>query len=285
MADLDALFGSSDSEDGGEEPQQRNENQQRQKDDLEDSDDEQPKARQQVNRQIARSGSGEDEDEDGAAGKGRANAGNPQGGAAEAPMVLHPVPDNTSVCLIRTTNVIAFQPRPFDPATFEVEEDTCLDASGKYRVPRPVEAVVRWRVRRLPDGSEARESNARFVRWEDGTLTLMLGSEVLDLPERDISDSNQYVFTVTGAGAPFQVSKQPPRRSDRAPGIVHSWQHQASFLPGSHGCGIPILSLIHAHGCYVAGSSSIDTPPRYAPSVIGQRAPQEGSGEPRAGQQ
>jgi RNA polymerase-associated protein LEO1 len=208
MADLDALFGSSDSEEGGEEPQQRAETQQRQKDDLEDSDDEQPKARQQqAARQLARSGSGDDEEEDGAAGKRRdANAGNPQGGAAEAPMVLHPVPDNTSVCLIRTTNVIAFQPRPFDPATFEVEEDTCLDATGKYRVPRPVEAVVRWRVRRLPDGSEARESNARFVRWEDGTLTLMLGSEVLDLPERDISESNQYVFTVTGAGAPFQVS-------------------------------------------------------------------------------
>ncbi|KAL6757238.1 Leo1-like protein-domain-containing protein [Haematococcus lacustris] len=113
----------------------------------------------------------------------------------DAPLI--PIPDASTICLLRTTNVVAMQPRPFDPATF-YEEDTCLDASGRHRVPRPVEAVIRWRIRQLPDGRQVRESNARFVRWEDGSMQLLLGDEVLDLPERDITDTNQYLFSLTG---------------------------------------------------------------------------------------
>ena len=29
---------------------------------------------------------------------------------------------------------------------------------------------MRWRKRTLPDGQEVTESNARFVRWSDGSL-------------------------------------------------------------------------------------------------------------------
>ncbi|KAJ9533631.1 hypothetical protein QJQ45_026708 [Haematococcus lacustris] len=126
----------------------------------------------------------------------------------DAPLI--PIPDASTICLLRTTNVVAMQPRPFDPATF-YEEDTCLDASGRHRVPRPVEAVIRWRIRQLPDGRQVRESNARFVRWEDGSMQLLLGDEVLDLPERDITDTNQYLFSLTGGQAPLtrQLNMRP----------------------------------------------------------------------------
>lgn len=45
---------------------------------------------------------------------------------------------------------------------------------------------------------EVRESNARFVRWEDGSLQLMLGNEVLDVPDQDISHNNYYLFVLRG---------------------------------------------------------------------------------------
>lgn len=46
---------------------------------------------------------------------------------------------------------------------------------------------MRWRMRRGPDGRELRESNARFVRWSDGSLQLLVGNEVLDVQQQDIS--------------------------------------------------------------------------------------------------
>jgi RNA polymerase-associated protein LEO1 len=52
-------------------------------------------------------------------------------------------------------------------------------------------------MRQLPDGTEVRESNARFVRWEDGSLQLFLGKEVLDVAEQDNSQNNNYLFAHT----------------------------------------------------------------------------------------
>jgi len=35
------------------------------------------------------------------------------------------------------------------------------------------------------EGNQVRESNARFVRWSDGSLQLLVGDEVLDVKEID----------------------------------------------------------------------------------------------------
>ncbi len=39
-----------------------------------------------------------------------------------------------------------------------------------------------------------RQSNARFVRWSDGSLQLWLGDEVLDAKEIDVSGDHNYAF-------------------------------------------------------------------------------------------
>ena len=36
------------------------------------------------------------------------------------------------------------------------------------------------------EGNQVQQSNARFVRWSDGSLQLMVGDEVLDVKEIDI---------------------------------------------------------------------------------------------------
>lgn len=43
----------------------------------------------------------------------------------------------------------------------------------------------RWRWAADEAGNSVRESNARFVRWSDGSLQLLLGDEVLDVKEID----------------------------------------------------------------------------------------------------
>lgn len=52
------------------------------------------------------------------------------------------------------------------------------DEFGRARVQLAQGAVVRWRWAQGPDGQQVAQSNARFVRWEDGTTQLLLGDEV-----------------------------------------------------------------------------------------------------------
>ena len=44
------------------------------------------------------------------------------------------------------------------------------EATGTARVRSAHNGIMRWRKRTLPDGQEVTESNARFVRWSDGSL-------------------------------------------------------------------------------------------------------------------
>lgn len=114
----------------------------------------------------------------------------------DAPLL--PIPPTNSVHLLRTTNIVGIQPRAFDPTTYEREEETFEDEQGRARVRLASNAIIRWRLRRLPDGREVPESNARFVRWEDGSLQLFLGHEVLDVATQDIHANNQYLFCLRG---------------------------------------------------------------------------------------
>mmetsp|Transcript_17128 Transcript_17128/g.44849 ORF Transcript_17128/g.44849 Transcript_17128/m.44849 type:complete len:470 (+) Transcript_17128:48-1457(+) len=118
-------------------------------------------------------------------------------GPMEVCAPLLPLPQADSIALLRPTNIVSLQPRCFDPATHEREEETFVDESGRRRVRLADNAVIRWRMRQLPDGTEVRQSNARFVRWEDGSLQLFLGKEVLDVAEQDNSQNNNYLFAHT----------------------------------------------------------------------------------------
>ena len=43
-------------------------------------------------------------------------------------------------------------------------------------------------------GGQRYESNARFVRWSDGSRQLLLGDEVLDVAEQDVASDQHYLF-------------------------------------------------------------------------------------------
>jgi RNA polymerase-associated protein LEO1 len=50
-----------------------------------------------------------------------------------------------------------------------------------FRLKLKVENTIRWRDYFADDGSVQKESNARFVRWSDGSMSLHLGSEIFDV--------------------------------------------------------------------------------------------------------
>jgi RNA polymerase-associated protein LEO1 len=48
------------------------------------------------------------------------------------------------------------------------------------------DSVIRWR----KNDSQQRESNARIVRWSDGSLQLFVGDEIFDTSQQDMMNAD-----------------------------------------------------------------------------------------------
>jgi RNA polymerase-associated protein LEO1 len=99
----------------------------------------------------------------------------------QSKIAMHPtfkVPPQHSTLFVRTPNFIKIQPTEYDEPLYEADSERQLfDGST---------AVVRWRTKRDSnggimldaDGKPIRESNARMLRWSDGTMQLVVGDAV-----------------------------------------------------------------------------------------------------------
>ncbi|CAH9095757.1 unnamed protein product [Cuscuta epithymum] len=102
--------------------------------------------------------------------------------------------------LIKVSNIMGIDPKPFDSKTY-VEEDVFVkDESGSNKRISLVNNIVRWREVKNPDGRTSIESNARFVHWSDGTIQLMIGNEVLDTTIQDAQHDQAHLFLRHGKG-------------------------------------------------------------------------------------
>lgn len=89
---------------------------------------------------------------------------------------------------VRLPNFLSIEPKPFDERTYEgeVDEDDVLDEEGRTRMKLKVsnvpiyhavslctfqiENTIRWRNVRDPETGEVKkQSNAKIVKWSDGT--------------------------------------------------------------------------------------------------------------------
>uniref|UniRef100_A0A1I7WN78 Protein kinase domain-containing protein n=1 Tax=Heterorhabditis bacteriophora TaxID=37862 RepID=A0A1I7WN78_HETBA len=62
-----------------------------------------------------------------------------------------------------------------------------------------VENTIRWRYGQDEKGNEIKESNAKIVKWSDGTMSLYLGSEIFDVHVMPVV-SNTHLYIRQGAG-------------------------------------------------------------------------------------
>ncbi|KAM0911985.1 hypothetical protein ACQ4PT_013098 [Festuca glaucescens] len=107
-------------------------------------------------------------------------------------------PDKMNV--IKVSNIMGIDPRPFDPKTYEEEDVYVTDESGTKKKIRLEDNIVRWRNVRNADGSTSVESNARFVKWKDGTMQLLIGNEVLDISVHEANHDQSHLFLRSGKG-------------------------------------------------------------------------------------
>lgn len=120
--------------------------------------------------------------------------------------------------IVRVSNIMEIDTKPFDPKTYVEEDVFVTDESGGRKRIRLEDNIVRWREVRNRDGTITRESNARFVRWSDGSLQLLIGNEVLDISVQDARRDHVHLFL----------------RHDK--GILQSQgrlQHKMRFMPSS----------------------------------------------------
>ncbi|KAI7729052.1 hypothetical protein M8C21_004319 [Ambrosia artemisiifolia] len=119
----------------------------------------------------------------------------PVGPPLELGIPLRPPPSHPEkMNMIKVSNIMGIDPKPFDPKTYVEEDAFVADESGHSKRIRLENNIVRYRAVRNPDGTTSYESNARFVRWSDGSLQLQIGNEVLDISVQDAQHDQAHLF-------------------------------------------------------------------------------------------
>jgi len=95
--------------------------------------------------------------------------------------------------IAKLSNIFGAEPKPFDPATHRDDDarEAFVDVDGVARIRTSNENAVRWRVN---ESTGEAESNARYVRWDDGTTHLVVGDEYLRCDERRTADADSFLY-------------------------------------------------------------------------------------------
>ncbi|KAJ1979896.1 Paf1 complex component [Dimargaris xerosporica] len=98
----------------------------------------------------------------------------------------------------KVPNFLHVEAEPFDPATYEAVPPTAAGESAQITKLR-LDNTLRWRRRPTADSTaidaSGLESNARLVRWSDGTMSLFLGGEYFDAVPKPV-DGSHHLLTV-----------------------------------------------------------------------------------------
>uniref|UniRef100_A0A1J3H4X2 RNA polymerase-associated protein LEO1 n=1 Tax=Noccaea caerulescens TaxID=107243 RepID=A0A1J3H4X2_NOCCA len=105
-----------------------------------------------------------------------------------------PPGDPVKMNLIKVSNIMGIDPKPFDAKTFVEEDAIETDEPGTKKRIRLENNIVRHRFVKGRDGKTHSESNARFVRWSDGSIQLLIGNEVLDITEQDAQRDQNHLL-------------------------------------------------------------------------------------------
>lgn len=126
----------------------------------------------------------------------------PVGPPLELEIPLRPPPAHPEkMNMIKVSNIMGIEPKPFDPKIYLEEDDSFVtDEFGSRKRIRLQNNIVRWRMIKHPNGKSSYESNARFVRWSDGSIQLLIGNEVLDISVHDAQHDQAHLFLRHGKG-------------------------------------------------------------------------------------
>ncbi|KAG5513395.1 hypothetical protein PMAC_001458 [Pneumocystis sp. 'macacae'] len=96
-------------------------------------------------------------------------------------------------------NFLTIAQKPFDRESYleeahlECEEPMIDQYDINQRIRLKIENTIRWRYIKNKDGTYSKQSNARFIKWSDGSLSLLLGSELFSAVTKDCFSEHMYL--------------------------------------------------------------------------------------------
>lgn len=108
---------------------------------------------------------------------------------------------------VKLPNFLSVDTRPFDKETYEdeIDEEETLDEEGRQRIKLKVSNTIRWREYMDDNGEMVKESNARMVKWSDGSMSLHLGNEIFDVYKQPLQGDHNHLFIRQGTGLQGQA--------------------------------------------------------------------------------
>ncbi|CAE6437590.1 unnamed protein product [Rhizoctonia solani] len=153
------------------------------------------------------------------------------------PKLPLPTSSDNQYWMMRLPNFLKLDTKPFHSETYEGPQD---DYEGEERKESAtmldVTNTVRWRWIQGENGEMKKQSNARIVKWSDGSMSLQLGTELFDI-NANVEGSRV---------APPATQSQPQTQSSQAPkragGLSYLYtQHKHA---GVLQCEVPITGTL-----------------------------------------
>ncbi|KAL5197964.1 hypothetical protein ABZP36_001476 [Zizania latifolia] len=132
-------------------------------------------------------------------------------------------PDRMNI--IKVSNIMGIDPKPFDRKTYVEEDVFVTDDSGTKKRIRLEDNIVRWRTVKNANGMPSCESNARIVKWKDGSMQLLIGNEVLDISVHEAHHDQSHLFLRNGKGV-LQSQGRLLRKMRFMPSSLSSKSHR-----------------------------------------------------------
>merc|ERR1711994_472251 len=128
----------------------------------------------------------------------------------------------------------------------EIEDEDNPDEEGRERLKLKVENTIRWRQSFDSEGKAFKESNARIVRWSDGSMSLHLGNEIFDIHKQPLAGDHNHMFIRQGTGLQGQAIFR--NKLSFRPHSTESFTHQKMTRQmadrTNRGQGIKVISQV-----------------------------------------
>lgn len=119
----------------------------------------------------------------------------------ESTLVNHAAPESMDgeLYYVKMPNFLAVVQKPFDSDSYleeiraEHEEAMVHSYDNNQRIRLRIENTIRWRYVKNDDGTYSKQSNARFLKWSDGSLSLLLGSELFSVVTKNSVSDHMYL--------------------------------------------------------------------------------------------
>lgn len=108
--------------------------------------------------------------------------------------MTRPRANNFQVQFVQVPTFLTVDPLAFDPSYFlrsaeesQVKDGENVEKSQSRRLHNV--NTIRWKFSRDSEGNMTKESNSRYIKWSDGSMSLQLGDEIFDVIEKPITDT------------------------------------------------------------------------------------------------